>query len=201
MHDKVDVLIIGSGASGATVAWSLADTNMRIVCLEQGDWVRPNHDPSNRRDRESHRYGRFCHYPHSPRPARQLSDQRRWFSDQDCQRQWRRRLHRHVHGAFSSPASVGFQSTGLGRRRRRLAHRLRYAGAVLRRERPNDGGVGTCGRSSISAETAAYAAAAPRRIRLASCGGDEPSWLALGPSDATIASTDIAYGRPQSAPA
>jgi choline dehydrogenase-like flavoprotein len=26
MHDKVDVLIIGSGASGAAVAWSLADT-------------------------------------------------------------------------------------------------------------------------------------------------------------------------------
>jgi choline dehydrogenase-like flavoprotein len=37
MHDKVDVLIIGSGASGAAVAWSLADTRMRILCLEQGD--------------------------------------------------------------------------------------------------------------------------------------------------------------------
>jgi 2-polyprenyl-6-methoxyphenol hydroxylase-like FAD-dependent oxidoreductase len=31
----VDVLIIGAGASGAAVAWSLADTKMRIVCLEQ----------------------------------------------------------------------------------------------------------------------------------------------------------------------
>ena len=38
MHDKVDVLIIGSGASGAAVAWSLAETRMRILCLEQGDW-------------------------------------------------------------------------------------------------------------------------------------------------------------------
>ena len=63
MHDKVDALIIGSGAPGATVAWSLADTNMRIVCLEQGDWVRPNHDPSNRRDQESHRYGDFATIP------------------------------------------------------------------------------------------------------------------------------------------
>jgi len=63
MHDKVDVLIIGSGASGVTVAWSLTDTNMRIVCLEQGDWVRPKHDPSNRRDRESHRYGDFATIP------------------------------------------------------------------------------------------------------------------------------------------
>ena len=63
MHDKVDVLIIGSGASGATVAWSLADTNMRIVCLEQGDCVSPNHDLSNRRDQESHTYGDFATIP------------------------------------------------------------------------------------------------------------------------------------------
>ena len=41
MHDKVDVLIVGSGASGAAVAWSLAETRMRILCLEQGDWVKP----------------------------------------------------------------------------------------------------------------------------------------------------------------
>ena len=37
--EMVDVLIIGSGASGAAVAWSLAETRMRIHCLEQGDWV------------------------------------------------------------------------------------------------------------------------------------------------------------------
>ncbi len=35
MHDKVDVLSIGSGASGAAVAYSLADTKMRILCLER----------------------------------------------------------------------------------------------------------------------------------------------------------------------
>jgi len=35
MHDKVDVLIIGSGASGVAVAYSLADTKMRIICLER----------------------------------------------------------------------------------------------------------------------------------------------------------------------
>ena len=38
----VDVLIIGSGASGAAVAWSLAETRMKILCLEQGDWVSPS---------------------------------------------------------------------------------------------------------------------------------------------------------------
>jgi choline dehydrogenase-like flavoprotein len=29
-NERVDVLIIGSGASGAAVAWSLAETKMRI---------------------------------------------------------------------------------------------------------------------------------------------------------------------------
>ena len=38
-ENVVDVLIIGAGASGAAVAWSLADTRMHILCLEQGDWV------------------------------------------------------------------------------------------------------------------------------------------------------------------
>ncbi len=33
-EDHVDVLIIGAGASGAAIAWSLAETKMRIVCLE-----------------------------------------------------------------------------------------------------------------------------------------------------------------------
>ena len=36
-----DVLIIGAGASGAVVAWSLARAGLRVVCLEQGDWVDP----------------------------------------------------------------------------------------------------------------------------------------------------------------
>ena len=39
--DTVDVLIIGAGASGAAIAWSLAETRMRIVCFEQGDWMDP----------------------------------------------------------------------------------------------------------------------------------------------------------------
>jgi choline dehydrogenase-like flavoprotein len=58
-NDKVDVLIIGSGASGAAVAWSLAETRMRILCLEQGDWVRSTEFPSNGRDWEARRYTDF----------------------------------------------------------------------------------------------------------------------------------------------
>ncbi len=59
----VDVLIIGSGASGAAVAWSLADTRMRILCLEQGDWVQPSDFPTNGRDWEARRYSDFAISP------------------------------------------------------------------------------------------------------------------------------------------
>ena len=53
MNETVDVLIIGSGASGAAVAWSLADTRMKILCLEQGDWMKQADYPSNGRDWEA----------------------------------------------------------------------------------------------------------------------------------------------------
>jgi choline dehydrogenase-like flavoprotein len=51
--EPVDVLIIGAGASGAAVAWSLADTRMRIFCLEQGGNSNPAEYPSAGRDWEA----------------------------------------------------------------------------------------------------------------------------------------------------
>ena len=58
-NDIVDVLIIGSGASSAAVAWSLAETRMKILCLEQGDWIKPTDFPSNGRDWEARRFSDF----------------------------------------------------------------------------------------------------------------------------------------------
>src|SRR6201996_8691265 len=55
----VDVLIIGAGASGAVMAWSLAETRMKILCLEQGNWVKSTEFPTNGRDWEARRYGDF----------------------------------------------------------------------------------------------------------------------------------------------
>ena len=62
-NERVDVVIIGSGASGAAVAWSLAETKMRILCLEQGDWMKSTDFPTNGRDWEARRYGDFDIFP------------------------------------------------------------------------------------------------------------------------------------------
>ena len=62
-RDHVDVLVIGAGASGAAVAWSLAETKMKIVCLEQGDWVNPQDYPSAHMDWESRWLNQFSYDP------------------------------------------------------------------------------------------------------------------------------------------
>lgn len=59
MEDVADVLIIGAGAAGAALAWSLAETRMRIVCLEQGGWMDPADYPTTRRGWEMEQFGAF----------------------------------------------------------------------------------------------------------------------------------------------
>jgi choline dehydrogenase-like flavoprotein len=50
---RADVVVVGSGAAGAALTWRLASKGARVVCLEQGDWARPERFPSARRDFES----------------------------------------------------------------------------------------------------------------------------------------------------
>jgi len=80
-NERVDVLIIGSGASGAAMAWSLADTKMRILCLEQGDWIksRPAHNGRDWRPAAT----RIRHQPQPSRARHRLSGQRRQLGDED----------------------------------------------------------------------------------------------------------------------
>jgi choline dehydrogenase-like flavoprotein len=54
-----DVVIIGAGASGAAVAWSLASSGFKVVCLEQGGWVDPRSLPHFQHDWELHRLTDF----------------------------------------------------------------------------------------------------------------------------------------------
>ena len=34
-----EVLVVGGGASGAAVTWSLSKAGIQVTCLEQGDWL------------------------------------------------------------------------------------------------------------------------------------------------------------------
>jgi choline dehydrogenase-like flavoprotein len=53
MNKEFDVLIVGSGASGAAAAWRLSlDRSLRIICLEQGNHTHPEEYPSSRADWE-----------------------------------------------------------------------------------------------------------------------------------------------------
>jgi len=51
-QERADVLVIGSGPAGAAVTKRLTDHGAKVVCLEQGDWVKPQDYPSTRPDWE-----------------------------------------------------------------------------------------------------------------------------------------------------
>ncbi|GAA3311049.1 GMC family oxidoreductase [Arthrobacter ramosus] len=50
--DAADVLVIGAGAAGAALTWSLAKRGLKVLCLEQGDWVNDEDIPKNHADWE-----------------------------------------------------------------------------------------------------------------------------------------------------
>jgi len=45
LERTTDVLVIGSGMGGAAMSKRLSDAGIRVVCLEQGDWVHPTQFP------------------------------------------------------------------------------------------------------------------------------------------------------------
>jgi choline dehydrogenase-like flavoprotein len=64
-EEPVDVLIVGAGAAGAAVAWSLAETRMNILCMEQGTWMNPAEYPGMRSDWEGRQFGDFALSPNA----------------------------------------------------------------------------------------------------------------------------------------
>jgi choline dehydrogenase-like flavoprotein len=51
-NDPVDVVVVGAGMAGAAFSKRLSERapRLRILCLERGDWVRPDGMPATRRD-------------------------------------------------------------------------------------------------------------------------------------------------------
>jgi 2-methyl-1,2-propanediol dehydrogenase len=54
--DEFDVLVIGAGMGGAAVSKHLGEAGMKVVCLEQGDWVHPADHPHYHNEWETERH-------------------------------------------------------------------------------------------------------------------------------------------------
>jgi len=57
--EKTDILIIGTGASGAAAAWNLSKLNLKITCLEQGPLIDKKKYSFNNVDREITKFKDF----------------------------------------------------------------------------------------------------------------------------------------------
>jgi choline dehydrogenase-like flavoprotein len=60
---QADVVVIGSGPSGAVVTHTLASAGVDVVCLEQGDWINPSDFPANEPEWELLIQQRWAHDP------------------------------------------------------------------------------------------------------------------------------------------
>jgi choline dehydrogenase-like flavoprotein len=64
-HPPVDVAVVGSGMGGAAFCWKLSQRapQLRIVCLERGDWVKPKDMPNAKPDWQRAAFGAWAGSP------------------------------------------------------------------------------------------------------------------------------------------
>ena len=109
--DRVDVVVIGSGAAGAAVTWRLATYGASVLCLEQGDWLRPDDfrvGAARIRSVAAPRPIRVL--AERPQAARGLSgDHRRRWPDEHRDVERRRRQHGPLGRAFPAVSSLGLR--------------------------------------------------------------------------------------------
>lgn len=67
LSDVADVVVIGSGPSGAIMTYTLAQAGFRVVCLEQGDWVNPTDYAGNKPEWELLIQRQWAHNPNERR--------------------------------------------------------------------------------------------------------------------------------------
>ena len=179
---RYDIIIIGSGAGGGTMAHALAATGARILVLERGDFV----------PQEEENWSPEAVWKELPLPA----DDERWLDERrgrgvPAVHALQRRRQHEVLGQRALPAAPRGLPGGRARRRRLagVADRLRHARAVLR---PRRAAVPRARRSTASIRPSRRAGRIPYRAGSArrrgwrrsssSCGaqGLHPSPLPLG---------------------
>ena len=62
-HEPVDIVVVGSGASGAAATWRLAKDGFRVVCLEQGPWIDRSAQPDTKSNWEELTRTSWSHNP------------------------------------------------------------------------------------------------------------------------------------------
>ena len=67
--ERVDVLVIGAGASGAAFSWSLSQAGIGVMCLDQGGWLDPTAYPTALEDWELYRQREYHPDPNVRRLA------------------------------------------------------------------------------------------------------------------------------------
>ena len=175
-----DVLIIGAGASGAASAWRLASAGLRVVCLEQGDWVAPESLAANGPDWENRRLTNFHPDPNVRQLPVRLPGQRQRLGVQPADVQCGRRQHPPLERPFPALPPLRLPRALARWRGRRLAADLRRAGAVLRPQRPDDRRLRDQRRPGAPAALAPPDAADPARpARRDDRAGLRPARLAL----------------------
>ena len=61
----VDIVVIGSGASGAAATWRLAKDGFNVVCMEQGPWVSPDEYPVTKSNWEELIKTKWAYHPNT----------------------------------------------------------------------------------------------------------------------------------------
>ena len=52
MKNIIDYIVIGAGASGSAFAWKMSKSGAKVVCIEQGDYVKNNQYPQDKKNIE-----------------------------------------------------------------------------------------------------------------------------------------------------
>ncbi|SFO55951.1 GMC family oxidoreductase [Actinomadura madurae] len=65
--DQADVVVVGAGPSGAVISGTLAPLGLKVVCLEQGDWMNPTDFAGNHPEWELLVQQQWAHDPNHRR--------------------------------------------------------------------------------------------------------------------------------------